>query len=234
MHFAGQFLKQTQHLRLGRNVEPGNDFIGQNEIRPQHHGARNADALPLAAGKLERITIDRVTRQADAVEHVVRPAQRAVFDYRPGRAAARLVNIRPIVCRGLSDDIGSWKIICMRRRSERRVCSSTAVISLPSNTIDPAAGCTRPSSARPSVVLPEPNSPTMPTVSPLPTRISTSCRTACRRAAAHTTATRVRARPTNRQPLRASAVPASKAAISARKAAMTSGGVGSNPVSGRS
>jgi hypothetical protein len=34
-------------LRLRRNVEPGDDLVGENEIRPQHHGARDADALKL-------------------------------------------------------------------------------------------------------------------------------------------------------------------------------------------
>ena len=43
-HFARQLLEEAQHLRLRRNVEPGDDLVGENEIRPQHHGARDADA----------------------------------------------------------------------------------------------------------------------------------------------------------------------------------------------
>ena len=74
--------------------------------------------------------------------------------------------MRPIVWRGLSDAIGSWKIICMRRRSGRKAPSSSPEMSWPSKTIVPDVGFTRPRSARPSVVLPEPDSPTMPIASP--------------------------------------------------------------------
>src|SRR5579883_1216357 len=66
----------------------------------------------------------------------------------------------------------------MRRRSGRLARSSSAVMSMPSNTTEPAAGLTRPSRARPSVVLPEPDSPTMPTVSPRRTAMLTPCKTA--------------------------------------------------------
>src|SRR3984957_16403482 len=59
-HFARQLLEEAQHLRLRRNVEPGDDLVGENEIRSQHHGARDADTLTLSAGKLERIPLDRI------------------------------------------------------------------------------------------------------------------------------------------------------------------------------
>ena len=69
----------------------------------------------------------------------------------------------PTVCRGLSDWYGSWKTICTRRRSARAfVCASGS----PSNRTSPPVGGCRPSSARPSVDLPQPDSPTMPSTSP--------------------------------------------------------------------
>src|SRR3984885_4897584 len=64
----------------------------------------------------------------------------------------------------------------MRRRYGWRWRSSSVLIVVPSNRTVPLDGATRPSKARPSVVLPEPDSPTMPTVSPRPTLISTPCR----------------------------------------------------------
>ncbi len=87
------------------------------------------------------------------------------------------MRIRRIVWRGLSEVIGSWKIICMRRLSGRICCSGSCVMSRPSNTMRPASMSMSRMSARPSVVFPEPDSPTMPTVSPRPILRSTPCRT---------------------------------------------------------
>ena len=85
--------------------------------------------------------------------------------------------IRRTVWRGLSEVIGSWKIICMRRRSGRIRCSGSCVMSCPSKTMRPASMSMSRMSARPSVVFPEPDSPTMPTVSPRPILRSTPFRT---------------------------------------------------------
>ena len=52
-------LRRPEHLRLGRDIEAGDDLVGEHEIRPQHDGASDADALALAAGKLVANTIDR-------------------------------------------------------------------------------------------------------------------------------------------------------------------------------
>ena len=65
----------------------------------------------------------------------------------------------------------------MRRRSGRISVSASRVMSRPSKTMRPAVTSTSRSSARPSVVLPEPLSPTMPTVSPRAMRSVTPCRT---------------------------------------------------------
>ena len=42
--------------------------------------------------------------------------------------------------RGFSDAYGSWKIICIRRRSGRICDSPRCVMSVPSNVIFPAVG----------------------------------------------------------------------------------------------
>ena len=71
VHFARQLLEQAEHLRLRGHVEARDDLVSKHEIRLEHHGARNADALALAAGKLERIAVDRRRRQSDAIQHAV-------------------------------------------------------------------------------------------------------------------------------------------------------------------
>ena len=69
-------MKEPQHLRLRGNVEPRDDLVGEHEIGPQHHGAGDADALPLAAGELVGVAVDRAASEADAIEHAVHQRER--------------------------------------------------------------------------------------------------------------------------------------------------------------
>ena len=69
--------------------------------------------------------------------------------------------------RGFRLAYGSWKIICMRRRS---VCASAdlnvAAVSTPSKRTRPRVGAYRPTSSRATVLLPQPDSPTSASVLP--------------------------------------------------------------------
>ena len=67
--------------------------------------------------------------------------------------------------RGLREPKGSWKTICMRRLSGRMRLKVSPWIGRSSKVMGPALEIRR-SSASASVVLPEPLSPTMPTVCP--------------------------------------------------------------------
>jgi hypothetical protein len=73
----------------------------------------------------------------------------------------------PTVCRGFSDENGSWKIICMSRRSGRSRPCRMCVMSWPSKMTDPPVGSSSRVISRPAVDLPHPDSPTSPSVSPL-------------------------------------------------------------------
>ena len=68
--------------------------------------------------------------------------------------------------RGLREEIGSWKIICIRVRIRRISSPERFVRSVPSKTTLPAAACSSCMTARPVVDLPQPDSPTRPRVSP--------------------------------------------------------------------
>src|SRR5437868_2022035 len=72
----------------------------------------------------------------------------------------------PTVKRGFNDEYGSWKMICISRRNARNSFFLTRQISVPSNTIFPADGSTNLKILLPNVVLPLPDSPTKPKVSP--------------------------------------------------------------------
>ena len=74
--------------------------------------------------------------------------------------------IEPTVLRGFSDEYGSWKIICISRRSAFSSSPLMCAISLPSKRIDPSVGSISRSSSRAVVDLPQPDSPTIPSVSP--------------------------------------------------------------------
>ena len=77
----------------------------------------------------------------------------------------------PIFSTGLSEVIGSWKTIAMLAPQKRRISLGDASpISSPSKRIDPRrTTCLRgssPMTERESTVLPDPDSPTMPSVRP--------------------------------------------------------------------
>ena len=74
--------------------------------------------------------------------------------------------IEPIVRRGFSEEYGSWKIICISRRSGLISLGESWEISCPSKRMEPDVGSSRRSTSRAVVDLPQPLSPTMPNVSP--------------------------------------------------------------------
>ncbi len=80
--------------------------------------------------------------------------------------------------RGLSDAYGSWKIICSSRRYGRSSWRESDVMSSPPKRIVPLVGSSRRTKRRPSVDLPQPDSPTTPSVSPRRTSSETPS-TAC-------------------------------------------------------
>ncbi len=70
------------------------------------------------------------------------------------------------VRRGFSEAKGSWNTICARRRKPSRAPSLRASTSSPAKRTRPPEAGVRRSSARPSVLLPQPLSPTRPNVPP--------------------------------------------------------------------
>ena len=71
-----------------------------------------------------------------------------------------------MVWRGLSEPNGSWKIICTLAAIRRHRRSPRRAMSAPSSTISPPAAGTSRRIVLPSVDLPQPDSPTSPSVSP--------------------------------------------------------------------
>ena len=74
--------------------------------------------------------------------------------------------IWPTVMRGLSDEYGSWKITWIWRRTSRISLVERWVMSTPAKWMVPSVASSSLSTVRPTVVLPQPDSPTSPSVSP--------------------------------------------------------------------
>src|SRR5262245_50777177 len=73
----------------------------------------------------------------------------------------------PTVIRGFSEENGSWNTIWTWRRYAFSCSRSRLLIDRPSKTMSPDVGSSSFMIIRPVVVLPQPDSPTRPTVSPL-------------------------------------------------------------------
>ena len=163
-----QLAQQVEDRRLHRDVERGDGLVGDEQRRRHRQRAREADALALSAGELVRIAVPQLRPQADVVEELAHaPVERSP------RAASRWMRsgsptISPQVMRGLSDEYGSWKTMCISRRSGRSSRRDVCVMSRPLRRIVPDVGSCRRTTQLPTVDLPLPDSPTSPSISPAP------------------------------------------------------------------
>ena len=164
---ALQVLEQVDDLRLDRDVERRHRLVADDEVWLGGERAGDADALALAAGEFVRPAMRGVARQAHGVEQHVRCAGRDRLATSRGRnCGSARQGCRAPCRRGLRLENGSWKTTCMRRRSGRSVAAERSSMRRPSSTTCPAVMSNRRSTARPTVHLPQPDSPTRASVSP--------------------------------------------------------------------
>ena len=118
-----QVLHQVDHLRLDRHVERADRLVGDDDLRVGRERARDADALPLAAGELVRIARRHALGDSPTFSSSQRDAVAALGrDCRRCGSAAAPRRSRPTVMRGFSDEYGSWKTIWMSARYGR-ICA---------------------------------------------------------------------------------------------------------------
>ena len=107
-------LEQVEDLRLHRHVEGGDRLVADDQLRVEHERAGDADALALAARELVGPAIG-----GDLGVDARRPrAPRRTFAARSGsvpifQIASGSATMSRTLRRGFSDEIGSWKIICI-------------------------------------------------------------------------------------------------------------------------
>ncbi len=160
-------LEQVDDLGLDRDVERRDRLVADDEVRVERERAREPDALALAARELVRVARRRIRGKPDDLEQLTHAPRRSSFFPEMPWTRSGSPTMRPTLCRGFSDAYGSWKTICIRRRSGRRSFCERVVMSWPSKTILPPVGSYSRRMVRPTVDLPQPDSPTSPSVSPL-------------------------------------------------------------------
>ena len=111
--------------------------------------------LPLATGSMP-------TWSSMALALAARSSLVPIFQMTSGSAT-----MSRTLRRGLSEEIGSWKIICTWVRSVRRSPRLSVVSSVSPKRMVPEVARSTWTMARPVVDLPQPDSPTSPSVSPL-------------------------------------------------------------------
>ena len=171
---ARMSLHQLEHLRLDRDVERRRRLVGDQElgIAGERHGDHHALAHP--AGELVRIGVDAARRvgDADELEQLQHLARRRAS--RPMRSCRRIASPiwSPIVMTGLSELIGSWKIMAMSRprisgiRARGRAADRRLEHRSGPATIRPGGSGIRRRIDSDVTDLPDPDSPTMPTAAP--------------------------------------------------------------------
>ncbi len=126
--------EEEEDLRLGRDVEAGDDLVGDDELGLERERPGDADPLALAAGKSRAgsgrgTTSGRPTMSRSSAARRLRAGAARRRGRTPRAGAPACV---PMVSRGLSEDCGSWKIICSLARSGWSCSSSHAAMSTPS------------------------------------------------------------------------------------------------------
>ena len=162
---ALQVAEQAQDLVLHEHVERRDRLVAHDDLGGEGERAGDRDALTLAARELGRVPPQHRCGQGDVV-HQLPHARRALLRRAALVEIEGLLMIRSIVNMGFSDEYGSWKIGCTRWRNDLQLLALEAGMSWPSNRMRPLVGSITFSSMRAVVVLPEPDSPTIATVSP--------------------------------------------------------------------
>ena len=175
--------QQVEDPGLDRHVERGRRLVGDQHLRVARERHRDHHALPHAAGELVRVLVERAARARGCARgRAARPparARRAASRPRCSRSTSPIC--RPTVNTGFSDVIGSWKTNEISRpRTLAQLATRRARAGRARRSARPpitaAVGGSRRSSDSAVTLLPQPDSPTMPSTSPRLERRTTAGR----------------------------------------------------------
>ena len=163
---AREIDEQVRELRLRGRVERRERLVEDEHRRVGGERACDRDPLPLAAAELMREAArprPREGRRARAARRRAR-AVRVAARGRARRARRRAASRPSGAGSATSTDSGTPSAGARARAAARAV--SSGVTARPSKTTLPAAGRTSPTAARARLDLPQPDSPTRPTIWP--------------------------------------------------------------------
>ena len=116
-----EVLEQVDDLGLDRDVEGGDGFVGDDQLRAQRERPRDPDPLALTTGELVRVAVVMLGVEADRLQQVLDHALDLPRLTIPCSSIGS-PTIWAMRLRGLSDEYGSWKTIWMSRRNARDCC----------------------------------------------------------------------------------------------------------------
>ena len=163
-----ELLQQVEHHRLHRHVERRGRLVENDEIGLERDRARDADARLLSAGQLMREAVEQIERQADLARQLLAArAQRiAALDVaqpqdRIGDGAHRGEARIEAVGRVLEHHLDA-----LAQRQPGKGLGWISPMSSPSNMMRPSVLSISRITIVEVVDLPQPDSPTRPTLSP--------------------------------------------------------------------
>ena len=112
------------------------------------------------------ITVDVAGVEADELEQLLDRPVPPALRHGVGWMRNGSPTISPTLIRGFSDVYGSWNTIWTRRRNSRRRRDIVRDVDAVDQDLIPRSVAPRPTSIRASVDLPDPDSPTRPSVRP--------------------------------------------------------------------
>ena len=165
-----QVAQQVEHLRADRHVERRDRLVAHDQLRLDRERARDHDALALPAGEFVRIARREARLEPDHLAAARATRSRRCAAGTMSCSASGSARMSPTVMRGLSDAYGSWNTSCAWRRIGARAGFARArTRPARRSACGPAVGSIRRSTSRPTVDLPEPDSPTSASVLPAST-----------------------------------------------------------------
>ena len=114
-----QLGQHVEHLGLHRDVERAGRLVADQQVGLGGQGAGDADPLPLAAGELVRLALQRGGGQPDPVEQLGGRCLRTVAERSPRTCIGSATICWAVRC-GSSEPYGSWNTIWIRWRIGRR------------------------------------------------------------------------------------------------------------------
>ena len=157
--------EQLQHLRLHRDVERRDRLVGDQQLGLHRQRAGDADALALAARELVRVAVRAPRGRARPAPSARAPARSRLGARRPWFIGPRRSRRRPSGA-GRARGRGPGRRSARAGAAARSGAAREPPSRRRSRQISPRVGSISRAMQRATVDLPEPDSPTMPSVSP--------------------------------------------------------------------